>query len=813
MRVGLMAEGVVYRYRSLACLLVGVLLWGGVNQASAQLSDSDLEALRARGKAEGWTFTIRESEATHRPLSELCGELDTPSPVAGEESEFEPPAYGLRDLPSSWDWRAHNGCTPIRNQGGCGSCWAFSAVGAVESSVLINDGISTNLSEQWLVSCTQAGSCSGGWHNAALCVMRGRGNCVDSCGDQGAVLESAFPYVGWDRPCGCPYAHPYWIDGYALVGDRWDIDAIKQAIYERGPVSTTVAVDGPFQGYGGGVFNACAGTTINHAVVLVGWDDNMGSDGVWILRNSWGSGWGDGGYMYIEYGCNKVGSSTYCVYYRYDCNQNGIRDDWDLADCDGSPWCSDCDDNGLLDVCDIARQRSHDCDGNGVPDECEIGFGGSGRLYVDATASGSHSGANWTNAINELWTAVCYAQTTPAVTEIWVAKGRYAPAEVGGYRDWSFQLRDGLTLRGGFAGTETSLAQRDLSNPANCTILSGDLNGDDQPGFVNNGENSYHVVTATDIGPTAVLDGFTIMGGNADGDSPDDAGGGMYNFNADPTIINCAFLGNHASRGGGAMRNDASGVVIGTCSPTITNCIFSGNDSDFCGGAIHNLGTNLGPASPTLTNCTLTQNAAEVSGGIYTEVYGAPGLTNCVLWGNTDVAGQGEMTQIGGWAVVNYCCLEGLSGNFGGTGNVGSAPGFVDAAGPDGIAGTLDDNLRLTAGSAAIDSGDNSAVPGDVTTDLDGYPRFVDDPGMQDDGSPPGGEPFVDMGAYEFQGSTCFGDLDGDGDVDLADLSTLLAGYGTTSGATYAEGDLDGNGAINLADLGALLGVYGQPCQ
>ena len=673
----------VRRHLGRIFVLAGLAFWGLASTATAQLSEADLTALREQGRREGWTFEIGENEATQRPLSELCGQLDTPCPYETGEDEYGPPPIVMRSLPSAFDWRDYNGCTSIRNQGGCGSCWAFSAVGAVECSLRINEGLNKNLSEQWLVSCTDAGSCSGGWHNGALSFMRCRGNNVDSCGDNGAVLESSFPYVGWDAPCGCPYSHPYCIDGFGLVGGQWDITAIKQAIYEYGPVSTLVAVDGAFQGYNGGVFNSCQGTSLNHAVVLVGWDDSMGSNGVWILRNSWGTWWGDDGYMYIEYGCNKVGSSTYCVYYRYDCNDNGIRDDWDLADCDGSAWCDDCDGNEIIDECDILKGRAHDCDQNGTPDECEMGFSGSGRLYVDAAATGSGDGSNWANALDSFWTASCYAATTEAVTEIWVAKGTYVAAGPMGSRWESIELRNGLAIRGGFAGYETSLDQRDLSNPANRTILTGDLNGDDLPGGGNMAENSLHVVRGADTDETAILDGFTIIGGNADEQSPDDSGGGIYLFNANPTILNCALLGNRATQYGGAMRNKASEVVIGTCTPTLVNCLLSGNHADWCGGAISSLGHMLGPAAPTLINCTVCGNTAEIYAGMYSEVQGAPEVTNTILWGNTDILGQSEMSQIGGcWPVINYSCVQAWSGDLGASGTSAATRGSSTRTGP-----------------------------------------------------------------------------------------------------------------------------------
>ena len=329
----------------------GAVTWVAVTGVSvpalAQLSPEDLAELRKQGEAAGWTFTIDESEATRRPLHELCGLIEPPDWRL--EGRFDP-SMPRRSLPSSYDWRDHGCCTPVRSQGGCGSCWAFAAIGALENVILINNGVSTDLSEQWLVSCTGAGDCGGGWHSTASNYLRCNGF-QDPCGDAGAVLEADFPYVAWDAPCGCPYAHPYCMHSWAFVGDGMaSVGQIQQAILDHGPVATTVFVDSAFQGYSGGIFNACQNGPINHAVVLVGWDDSQGTDGVWIMRNSWGPWWGEGGYMRIEYGCSFIGySSLYHDYRAQDCNQNGVRD-WE----------------------DIIEGTSRDCNADDRPDECGV---------------------------------------------------------------------------------------------------------------------------------------------------------------------------------------------------------------------------------------------------------------------------------------------------------------------------------------------------------------------------------------------------------------------------------------------------------
>jgi len=787
-------------------IFTGLMLCALAGPALAQLTDEDIAALREQGKREGWTFEVGHNEATRYSLEQLCGTVvpaDWVEPTGG--------GFMLRGgLPEEWDWRDLNGCTPVRSQGGCGSCWAFSAIGAVESAILINEGWNTNLSEQWLVSCTTAGSCSGGWPSAALGFLICGDGWYDPCGDCGPVRESDFPYVAWNAPCNCPYPHPYTIDNWGHIGGGFNnIEGIKQAIYDYGPVSVTVAVNYAFQAYNGGVFNGCWDGTVNHAVVLVGWDDDQGPEGIWFLRNSWGGSWGEGGYMRIPYGCSKVGGSACYVEYRFDCNHNGIPDYVEIAD--GTA--EDCNGNEVPDECDIASGASTDCNENDIPDDCEMDR--VERLYVDQTATGANTGTSWEDALTDLEAAYCYTQIDIGVTEIWVARGTYTPIDGdGGGRAASVRLANGVAFRGGFAGTETSLDQRDLSNPANRTILSGDLLGDDEPDFVNRWDNSYHVVRSAGTDNTAILDGFTITGGYADASTGNNTGGGMYNAGGSPTVINCTFVGNYAAFAGGAMSNEWGWNGAGS-SPVIVNCVFSGNRSDVLAGAIYNIGEFTADTHPTLINCSLVGNTAQIIGGLCSYgTYSVPTLVNCLLWGNTDMNGSVESSQISCNEVsVDYSCIQGLTGELGGTGNIGSAPSFVDADGPDDLPGTLDDDLRLNPSSAGIDAGDNASVPTATVTDLDGNPRIVDDPGMPDSGNAPGGEPTVDMGAYEFQGSTCFGDLNGDNQINLADLGALLGHYGMTDGATYADGDLDGNGAVDLADLGELLSRYGTSCQ
>jgi len=280
--------------------------------AQGQLTSQDISQLEEQAKQDNWTFSVGENPATAYSLDQLCG-LKVPD----NWKELAPfsDIKADRELPAAFDWRDSTGCPPVRNQGGCGSCWAFGTVGALECNILIKDGIVVDLSEQWLVSCNSDGwDCGGGWWAHDYHQWK-----TDPCGGTGAVRETDFPYTATNGTCSCPYEHHELIDSWAYVGNSYSIPSVssmKQAILDYGPISVAVYANSAMQAYTGGIFNGCQSGTVNHGVVLVGWDDNQGTNGVWIMRNSWGPSWGEeGGYMRMEYGCSEIGyGASYIVY-------------------------------------------------------------------------------------------------------------------------------------------------------------------------------------------------------------------------------------------------------------------------------------------------------------------------------------------------------------------------------------------------------------------------------------------------------------------------------------------------------------------
>ena len=299
-----------------------------------------------------------------------------------------------------------------------------------------------------------------------------------------------------------------------------------------------------------------------------------------------------------------------------------------------------------------------------------------GTIYVDADATGANNGSSWTDAYNDLQDGLAGAWSGD---EIRVAQGIYKPDEgIGitpGDRTATFQLKNGVAIKGGYAGFgETDPNARDID--AYETILSGDLNGDDGPDFANNGENSYHVVTGSGTDATAVLDGFTITGGNTgssgggmlnESGSPTLTnctftgnsawyGGGMFNFNSSPTITNCTFSGNWATWGGG-MENESTsnpsliggifeanlvtmsggGIRNHNSSPNILDCLFIANEAQY-GGAIHNENIN---SKPTFTRCRFISNSATGFGGAIRNHTSSPTVLNCLIVANQAQYGAG----------------------------------------------------------------------------------------------------------------------------------------------------------------------------
>ncbi|UCD76840.1 MAG: right-handed parallel beta-helix repeat-containing protein [Phycisphaerales bacterium] len=272
------------------------------------------------------------------------------------------------------------------------------------------------------------------------------------------------------------------------------------------------------------------------------------------------------------------------------------------------------------------------------------------------------------------------------------------------------------------------------------------------------------------------------------------AGGGMYlGARSSPLIEGNIIMRNYASGWGGGGINSWTSYIFYNTYPTIRNNLIAHN-SAYDGGGIY-----CRYDRALLTNNTLAYNSANAGGGIYALNYPAqaPQVTNCVLWENIATAGpQIYLYPDTGSAIsVTYSDVQ---GGWTGSGNIDTDPLFVDPDGEDDVLGTDDDNFRLDAGSPCIDAGSNYALPPEVVEDLDGNPRFVDDPDTVDTGI--GDPPIVDMGPYEYQPRNP-ADVNGDGVVDIDDVFAVLAAWGPCDDPDDCPADVNGDGTVDIDDL------------
>lgn len=368
-------------------------------------------------------------------------------------------------------------------------------------------------------------------------------------------------------------------------------------------------------------------------------------------------------------------------------------------------------------------------------------------LYVKADADGEGTGSSWTDAYTSLEAALDNAYVPG--DQIWVAAGTYTPeawttgggsrAIMTNDRFRHFFLRPGVTVYGGFTGTEMSVEERDWT--VNRTILSGDFNGDDadndEDGYTDEdtmAENAVHVIFIPEslvLDETAVLDGFYISGGNAN-EAGHDSGGGIHLCGSSPTFRNCVVTANSAAvRGGGA--------VLCNSGAAFESCVFDGNSAGYCGGglAVLQSGTETvvedclfyrntvdtwggGGISIEDANLTMSTSAVVLNGVTGTAARGAGimasgtgntdgtasgvRLSQCILWDNTFTSSSEpwfEIDTVDILPVCNYCIIQNDDGGdhdgaFTGVGNSAEDPGFTieDGDGPDDTWFTADDGIR-----------------------------------------------------------------------------------------------------------------------
>jgi uncharacterized repeat protein (TIGR01451 family) len=332
---GVNVTGKFWQCAGCAVLGIAVMSVTALGAASEQPREASLEEVRASIEANGYSWT-----AGRTPISDLSPEeseallgLRVPDDYEEKLSEIRrrSPAYAPLDLPSRFDWTDSSGVSPVRRQF-CGDCWAQCAVASVESKMRIFDGDTRRLSVQQAIDCNYGGSsCNGGWW----------GDVYDMYRVVGAIKRSHYPYVGSDQNCyedTCRILTT--VDGWDYVDTT--VVSMKTHLMSNGPMAVGMTVLSDFNYYTGGCYENPGGGSINHGVLLVGWDDSMcDGEGAWHIKNSWGTGWGEGGYAWIKYGNVNIGAAAAIVYYTPRDHaslvyQSSIIDD-SAGDSDGKP--------------------------------------------------------------------------------------------------------------------------------------------------------------------------------------------------------------------------------------------------------------------------------------------------------------------------------------------------------------------------------------------------------------------------------------------------------------------------------------------
>ena len=293
------------RYVVLTCalmLVIGGLLFCPGAIIAQDVMDSyavQISEINSLIQQKGGQWVAGETSVSKLSLTEkkkLLG-LIQPALMSDEEMvTFNPPQTTLAP---SLDWRNNGGnfVTPIRNQGGCGSCWAFATTAALESATLIynnSSGVDLDLSEQVLLSCSGAGNCQqGGYIGSAAIYIQ----------STGLPFESCYPYTGTNGDCSSACAN-WQSSTYKISNWNWvttsapTVNALKNAL-TYGPLVTTFSVYNDFYNYSGGIYSHTSGGYLGgHAVLLIGYDD---PGQYFVVKNSWGAGWGESGYFRIAY--------------------------------------------------------------------------------------------------------------------------------------------------------------------------------------------------------------------------------------------------------------------------------------------------------------------------------------------------------------------------------------------------------------------------------------------------------------------------------------------------------------------------------
>jgi hypothetical protein len=599
-------------------------------------------------------------------------------------------------LPATWDWRTMNGVTGTKNQGTCGSCWAFAAAGEMEAKIRIYYGNRIlDLSEQQIVSCNPYGSgCGGGWAGAAYYVLQ----------QNGGVTEDCMPYQASDEvPCtDADYLKFTDIDSWYSVANN--VDQIKNAVLE-GPVCTAIDANDAFSGYNSGCLDAPGGST-NHLVLIVGWDDSAcDGTGAWIIKNSWGPGWGQQGFGYVKYGACSIGQGVTAMRYTpppVDLRVTGPTAAQPLFG-DGPVNITWSTFGQATSTVDIWFGTAGYCNNTLVVDNAPNTGSFAWTLpnvtsdrasFVVFPGAGTALGYGFTlDLLNVVGKQTRYVASTgsntfPYDTPARAAHTINAAVLAGAGRDTvkvaagdyleTIAVNSPCVIEGGFNNAFT--INNPLVYPTRLRGVTGALRFSAAAG------NHCGVRNVVFHDCVATIGSVPVSGYN---------GAAILSTGASPTIENCVFQDNRANPTPGVGWGGA--LLLHQGSPVVRNCTFTGNIGSH-GGAV----ALSQSAGALIENCTFTANACSDSTGDYhgAAVFmsgGAASLQDCVLTGNGAASTGGAVALVaGGQLTLDNCDITGNRARGGG-GAVHVQSGGLTATGGD-----WQHNVSVTGSGGAV---------------------------------------------------------------------------------------------------------------
>ena len=603
------------------------------------------------------------------------------------------PVEVKQDLPEFFSWVTQGGVTVARDQGSCGSCWAFAGIGQIEAHLKIRYGQTLNLSEQQIIDCNPYGDdCGGGWQGSVYWVAA----------NHGVVREDAIPYsTGSTGGCAETDYLPFaFVDDWYYIPN--DVDQIKTALLD-GPVCSGVFAGDTMDEYDGGCIDGPVGGWTNHLIVIVGWDDRgCGGTGAWICKNSWGLGWGNYGFFNIGYGISGIGESVSQIVmaappvrvvlqgpdpdvamhahetlevswntYNAPCSHvdiwAGADGSFDTRIAEGLPSSG----SFAWELPNFTTERLRFC--VVAEGDTRVGYDisepysviGHKTVYVSALGSDTPPYASPATAAHTISAAVA---TCAGRDTVLVAGGDY----VG-----SVGIDGSVWVIGGW--DDAFVARDSQANPTRIqSTTSGMIFLNAPAGYAGAIGFEFHDCIGL-VGSMPAL-GYH--------------GGGVYCSNSSPLIRDCTFVDNNADPYGG--YGVGGGLAAYGGSPRLENCDFSGGLADQ-GGAV----ALFDPVAAVIVGCTFTANACVQAGP------GHEGAALYVSGGSVDLDGnrfEGNVTAHRGGALYAEDAILDLADNeF--VGNGAEAEGGAIALRGGSLSmrgGALTAGVSATAGGAGL---------------------------------------------------------------------------------------------------------------